>query len=103
MSRAANIIGVASADCKLHSRARAFIHGVPRDEIARAWLLSDDPTARQCGGCNEALDPGQCDVDRVAIQWAMAERWEQRFHQSHRPYSASDLLGGLRRLIELER
>jgi hypothetical protein len=91
-----------SAKCKLHSRARAFINNDPRIPNARTWLLSDDPIARQCGGCESGHDPGHCDVDRVAIQWAMAERWEVKFHQPHRPYSAEELLNELRQIVTRE-
>lgn len=92
-----------SAQCKLHSRARAFVVNDIRVPSARAWLLSDDPEARQCGGCNAELDPGQCDVDRLAVHWAKAERWEARYHQPHRPHDAASLLIELRRAVSRSR
>jgi hypothetical protein len=88
-----------ASTCKLHSRAQAFVQKDPRTINARAWLLSDDPDARHCGGCNEQCDPGKCDVDRLAIQWARAELWEQTYHQPHRPYAARDLLHDLRKAV----
>jgi hypothetical protein len=91
-----------SRHCKLHSRARAFIADDRRFPLARAWLLSDDPEARQCGGCNASRDPGVCDVDRLAIEWAKAERWEVRYHQPHRPHTAGTLLRDLKQAVAID-
>ena len=88
--------------CKLHRRAREFILSEPGVSPARAWLLSDDPEARQCGGCRAATDPGRCEVDRWAILWAKAERWETTYHQPHRPHTAETLLRRLREAVESE-